>query len=241
MLGIDKDPWDHYLRIEYKNVSGKTIIAIRFGVSFVNAMAEARESVYSYDSSPVVKPGKTDKPYWGDGVYFNQYGDRMSAFAWLEKVRLSDNTYFVDDGSHSCSFPKRTAAPPLNPTSPPTTAATGDPMLFQQIGANSEAAKGSPAHAASLANVGHELSPQELAELVEKGQASKCAVVTVPPGAEIEIDGNKAGVSPLVLVLLKQGDTPRTVTIKMSGYKTVEKKVIPDGKVIPIGLALEKQ
>jgi hypothetical protein len=92
-----------------------------------------------------------------------------------------------------------------------------------------------------LANVGHELSPQELAELVEKGQASKCAVVTVPPGAEIEIDGNKAGVSPLVLVLLKQGDTPRTVTIKMSGYKTVEKKVIPDGKVIPIGLALEKQ
>jgi hypothetical protein len=95
--------------------------------------------------------------------------------------------------------------------------------------------------AAALANVGHVLSPQDLADLVKKGQASKVAVVTVPAGAEVEIDGNKAGVSPIVFVLLKQGDTPRTVTIKMSGYRTVEKKVVPDGKTIPLGLTLEKQ
>lgn len=113
--------------------------------------------------------------------------------------------------------------------------------LKQAIVANSAAAKASPAAAASLANVGHVLSPQELEELVQKGQASKCAVVTVPPGADVEVDGNRAGVSPLVFVLLKRGETPRTITLKKDGYKTVEKKVVPDGKTIPIGLTMEKQ
>jgi hypothetical protein len=79
------------------------------------------------------------------------------------------------------------------------------------------------------------------AQLIQKGQASICSVVTVPPGAEIEVDGKRAGVSPLAFVVSKQGDTPRKVTIKMSGYKTVEDAVVPDGKAIPIGLALEKQ
>lgn len=93
--------------------------------------------------------------------------------------------------------------------------------------------------AASLANVGHPTSQQEL--LLQGGQASRCAVVTAPPGAEVYVDGNKAGVSPVAFVLLKQGDTPRKVTIKMTDYKTVEKAVVPGGKTIPIGLTLEKQ
>ena len=77
--------------------------------------------------------------------------------------------------------------------------------------------------------------------MVKNGQASKCGIVTTPPGAEIELDGNRLGVSPLALVLLRRGDTPRIITIKMPGYKTFEKKVVPDGKVIPIGVTLEKQ
>jgi hypothetical protein len=110
----------------------------------------------------------------------------------------------------------------------------------QSLIPNSEAAKSSPA-AAALARTGHVSTPQEDAELVQKGQASKVAVITSPPGAEIDVDGNKAGVSPVVFLLLKHGDTPRLITIKMSGYKTVEKNVIPDGKVIPLGLNLEKE
>jgi hypothetical protein len=66
-------------------------------------------------------------------------------------------------------------------------------------------------------------------------------VVTTPPGAEVYVDGNKLGISPVAFVLLKLGDTPRTITIKMDGYKPVEKKFVPDGKTIPIGLTLEKQ
>jgi hypothetical protein len=80
-----------------------------------------------------------------------------------------------------------------------------------------------------------------MAGQVQAGQASKCAVITNPPGAEIYIDGNKAGVSPMVFVLLKKGDTPRVITIRMSGYKTMEKSVVPDGKTIPLGLILEKE
>ncbi len=117
----------------------------------------------------------------------------------------------------------------------------GQARMLSGLEGNSEAAKGSPAAAAGLANVGRALTPQELADLAQEGQASTCAIVTVPPGAGVEIDGNKGGVTPLVFFLLKQGDTPRTITIRMDGYKTVEKKVVPDGKPITIGLTLEKQ
>ena len=203
--GPDKDPWDHYLRIEYRNVSDKTIVAIRFGVAFVDALAEANRSVYSYDSSEVVKPSKAAKPYWGDGVYFHQYEYRMGAIVWVEKLRFSDNTFFVDDGSHSCAWPKHAPEPTAPAIAPPTA------------------------------------NPQELVDLVKKGLASTCVIVTIPPGAEIEVDGNKAGVTPRLFVLLRQGDTGRTITIKMGGYKTVAKKVVPDGKIISIELALEKQ
>jgi len=110
----------------------------------------------------------------------------------------------------------------------------------QQLVKNSQAAMSSPAQAAAIAEVGHAPSQQELAVLVQKGEASRCAVVTSPPGAEISIDGNRAGVSPMAFVLIRKGDTPRVVTIKMPGYKTIEKDFVPDGKTIPIGLTLEK-
>ena len=54
------------------------------------------------------------------------------------------------------------------------------------------------------------------------------------------IDGNKAGVTPIAFVLMKRA-APRTITVKMGGYKTVERKYDPDGKTIPIGLTLEKE
>jgi len=41
-------------------------------------------------------------------------------------------------------------------------------------------------------------------------------------------------------VLLKR-DNPRVLTIKLAGYKTVEKTLVPDGKNIPIGISLEKR
>ncbi|MCX6628587.1 MAG: PEGA domain-containing protein [Candidatus Solibacter sp.] len=152
------------------------------------------------------------------------------------------NIYFMSRDYMRESNAKRAAQTPPNPYSVPAAAVapTAEPTIAL-VTANSEAAKASLAAAAAMANVGHAPSPQELAELVQKGQASKCAVVTLPPGAEVSIDGNKLGVTPLAFVLLKQGETPRTVTIKMRGYETVEKRLVPDGKTIPIALTLKKE
>jgi hypothetical protein len=126
------------------------------------------------------------------------------------------------------------------PTGPPQQSPLPDAGM-RQITANSEAGRSSPAQAALVANVGHVPGAKELNDLIQDGRASRCAVVTMPSGAEIFIDGNRAGVSPMAFVLLKQGGTPRVVTLKLSGYKTVEKSFVPDGKTIPIGLALEKE
>jgi PEGA domain len=106
---------------------------------------------------------------------------------------------------------------------------------IEDLMANSEASKSSPAAAAALATEGKDLSPRELLALINKGEASRCAVLTTPAGAEVDIDGNKAGITPLAFVLLRR-DTPRVVTVKMDGYKTVEKQIVPDGKVVPISV-----
>ena len=104
---------------------------------------------------------------------------------------------------------------------------------------NSEAGKTSPAAAAQVAYQGHLMNVQEQAEAVRNGRASITTVVTSPLGAEVYIDGNKGGVTPLQFFLNKR-DSPRTVTIKLAGYKTVEKACVPDGKPISIAIALEE-
>jgi hypothetical protein len=58
--------------------------------------------------------------------------------------------------------------------------------------------------------------------------------------AEVFIDGNKLGITPVVTNLMRR-DAPRTVTVKLAGYKTFEKQFEPDGKPIPLGLTLEKE
>jgi hypothetical protein len=105
---------------------------------------------------------------------------------------------------------------------------------------NTEAAASSPAAAASLAAEGHVLTKEEIAQTIKEGRASTCAIITDPPGAEVFIDGNKAGITPLVINLMRR-DAPRTVTVKLAGYKTFEKQFEPDGKPIPLGLTLEKE
>lgn len=231
----DHDPWDHYLRIEYKNISNKTVIAIRFGVAFVDALADVNRSMFAYDSTEIVKPGKTAKPYWGDGAYFHQYGYRMQAIVWLEKARFSDNTFFNDNGSHACGFPAvvnqaiGSAVAPASSVNRPV-----EQPLKSAAQANTPSA--------STDGPGGELriSAEEIARLVKVGAASQCSVITNPPGAEIDIDGKTVGKSPMVFVLLKRGETPRIITLKLPGYKAIVKKTIPDGSMIPLTLTLEK-
>jgi hypothetical protein len=112
--------------------------------------------------------------------------------------------------------------------------------LKKAIIENVEASKMSPAAAAQFAQDGHITTQPEMAQLVLIGQASKTAIITSPVGAEVYIDGNKGGVTPLIFFLIKR-DNPRVLTIKQAGYKTVEKTFIPNGKDIPIAVTLEKE
>ena len=77
---------------------------------------------------------------------------------------------------------------------------------------NNEASKASPAAAAQLVQDGHTHTPQEIAQLIQDGQASKTGIVTSPAGADVYLDGNKVGVTPVSFVLLKR-DSPRILTI----------------------------
>ena len=231
-MGDDKDPWDHYLQIEYKNTSGKQISAIKFGVVFISPLAEVDRSVYAYTSDQNVKPGKTAKPYWGDGVYFHQYGRKMGAGTWVEKIMFSDGSMFVGSTGNPCVFP-RSVTPQAQPANDPLTAG---------IKENSAAAQSSPASANLAASLGHVPTKEEIAEMVKEGKASTVAVITNPPGADIFVDQNKIGKSPMVFNLIRLPDQPdRVVKVEMTGYKTVEKKITPDGNKVPIGIDLQRE
>lgn len=150
-------------------------------------------------------------------------------------LRLSDGTRKVFDASTCIKFEESTSCATQPQSPPPTTTRTITP-LEQQVKTNIEASKSSPAAAAAPKS-----NPEELEESVKRGLASKCVIVTEPAGAEVYIDGLKAAVTPFVFVLLKKGDAPRTIEIRLSGYRTVEKHLVPDGHLITIQSTLEKQ
>jgi len=113
-------------------------------------------------------------------------------------------------------------------------------QLPQHLIENTLASQTSAAAAAAIAETGHVNTQQELLDMVESGEASKCAIVTNPPGATVLIDGNDAGITPLAFILIKHSDTPRTITISLKGYKTIEQKIFPDGKTLPLQFKLVK-
>lgn len=82
------------------------------------------------------------------------------------------------------------------------------------------------------------LSDQALNDLVRSHRASDCTILTSPAGAEIDIEGKVAGKSPLFLTLMRH-DAARVITVKLAGYVTVERKVVPDGRDISVSLQLE--
>jgi hypothetical protein len=89
------------------------------------------------------------------------------------------------------------------------------------------------------ARTGHGYTPAEFEAMRKQNKASVCFAVTYPQGAEVYVDGLKAGVTPLGFSLIRH-DTDRVVTVQLPGYKTVEKKLMPDGSTFSIGLTLEK-
>ena len=160
-------------------------------------------------------------------------------YSVLTAVRFTDGTKQSFDASSCIKFEGGTSCAP-QPLPPTQSTAKLISPLGQQIKTNIEDSLNSPAAIAARKS-GTSSSPEGLAELVRLGKASRCVIATEHAGAEIYIDGLKAGITPLVLVLIKKGETPRTVEVRMAGYRTIEKHVVPDGLLITIGDKLEKQ
>jgi hypothetical protein len=98
----DEDPWGWALKIKYRNVSGKEIVAEKFGANFFNALHDKKQSAWNYTSDQRIKPGETKSPNWGDGVYVNEMGMRIGVEVWPIKLMFADETFWEDDGSAKC-------------------------------------------------------------------------------------------------------------------------------------------
>jgi hypothetical protein len=160
-------------------------------------------------------------------------------YSAVTSLRLTEGAKSTFEASSCIKFEGSTscASQPLSPSKETTKFIS---PIQRQIQANVDASRSSPAMAAAQASGATAKSPEELAALIKNGNASKCVIVTEPPGAEIYIDGLKAGIAPLVFVLLKKGDGPRTVEIRMNGYRTIEKHLVPNGQLISISSTLAK-
>jgi hypothetical protein len=102
MVPTSEDPWGYALKVKYRNLSGKQVIAEKFGVNFYNALKEKQESVWDYTADQKIKPAETKTATWSDGVYVNEIGMRIGAEVWPVKVMFADNTFWQDDGTMQC-------------------------------------------------------------------------------------------------------------------------------------------
>jgi hypothetical protein len=139
---------------------------------------------------------------------------------WPQKIMFEDSTYWIDDGSQSCGNVKFAAPQISQPVQPPV-----QPQQPQT----------SPTVQRIIPN-----DPNTPAPPLPANVGSFTTVVTDPAGAGIAVDGKSTGGKTKFLLLNKTG-AERTIVITMKGYKTVEKKLIPDGKPITLNIKLEKE
>lgn len=79
-------------------------------------------------------------------------------------------------------------------------------------------------------------------EQLENMTGSLITVTTNPPAAEIWVDGVRGKQTPANFLLLRKRDpVERTVTINLKGYKSVERKLVPDGSPMALNIELQKE
>jgi hypothetical protein len=101
-VDTSEDPWGWALKIKYRNLTGKQIVAEKFAANFFNALHEKKQSAWNYTGDQKIKPGETKNGSWGDGVYVNEIGMRIGAEVWPVKMMFADETFWEDDGSMQC-------------------------------------------------------------------------------------------------------------------------------------------
>ncbi|MGI8772234.1 MAG: hypothetical protein ACR2JE_12455 [Acidobacteriaceae bacterium] len=103
----EHDPWNSYLRIQYKNTSTREIAAVRFTVSFGDIMAAAAPSVYTYVDEKRIKPGKEKYAEWPDGVYTHNLGRSIKSVVTLNRVVFADGSAWDAPASKPCAWQSR--------------------------------------------------------------------------------------------------------------------------------------
>ncbi len=94
----------HYLDMRLRNNSSKHIAGIESVVIYRNKMGDetTRDTLVSQNTKPI-KPGEEHKSYAMDRSERVQNG-AGNLTLYISRVRFEDNTFWQDNGSHSCSM-----------------------------------------------------------------------------------------------------------------------------------------
>lgn len=175
-------------------------------------------------------------------VFVQTSGDSIFSNSTLSvggSVQGACNAILKHWNEHSVQLKAAPAPVPMSsPTTPPPAQVSAPQELVKQVSAAPAVIKQDPKQLVENYVSDTPMLDQKLNDLVRSGRASDCTIVTSPAGAEIDIEGKLAGKSPLFLTLMRH-NAPRVITVKMPGYVTVEREVVPDGKDISVSLQLE--
>jgi hypothetical protein len=97
----------HYLDIRMKNASAKPVRALEAFVVYANAMGdEGTANAIVSQNNKIIKPGGEYVGYSYDTAVrsSNGLGD---VTVYVSRVRFDDNSYWQDNGSHSCALSSR--------------------------------------------------------------------------------------------------------------------------------------
>ncbi|HEY3768900.1 MAG TPA: hypothetical protein VGN44_09515 [Candidatus Angelobacter sp.] len=94
----------HYLDMRMRNSSSKPIAAIESVVVYSNKMGDetTHDTLLSQNTKPI-KPGEELKSYSMDRSESTQNGTG-NVTLYIGRVRFEDNSFWQDNGSHSCSL-----------------------------------------------------------------------------------------------------------------------------------------
>jgi hypothetical protein len=97
----------HYLDMRMQNNSSKPVRAIESTVVYANAMGDTsvKDSLISQNKS-AINPGGEYKSFFMDRSLQSANG-RGDVTVYISRIRFEDNTFWQDNGSHSCSLTSR--------------------------------------------------------------------------------------------------------------------------------------
>ena len=94
----------HFLGVRIRNNSQKRVLAFESVVVYSNKMGDEtlRNTLMSQNTKPLA-PGQDYKSYAMDREEYTQTGAGQVSLH-ISRVRFDDNTFWLDNGSHSCSL-----------------------------------------------------------------------------------------------------------------------------------------